>query len=239
MQHERAKSGRRRRVVEPLARALRREDRSEIERQRVVGTARALDRFAEAQARDEKIRRELERTTQRVDRLIEPAERGVGDAEIGQRDGIVRAHAARTFEQRERLREAAALVRADRDEIERIGLARRFAQDIEEGLLGFENASAVGELPRGVDARPDFRFGRAGCLTHVRSIGLPARMLARIAREAGAANGARFGAHRSRHQSKPAFRMRFSNSSTPPLPPATAGPAASVIAASAFAFGSQ
>ncbi|HSS05617.1 MAG TPA: hypothetical protein VLK83_00595, partial [Rhodanobacteraceae bacterium] len=47
VQHERAKSGRRRRVVEPLARALRREDRAEVERQRVVGAARALDRFAE------------------------------------------------------------------------------------------------------------------------------------------------------------------------------------------------
>jgi hypothetical protein len=96
--------------------------------------------------------------------MIEPAERGVRDAEIRQRDWIVRAHATRAFEQRERLRVAAALVGADRDEIERVDLARRFAQDFEERLLGFEDPAAFGEVSRRRDARRDRR--QCGSFSH-------------------------------------------------------------------------
>jgi hypothetical protein len=165
MQHGGTKTGRRGRVAQPLTGVLRREDRAEVDRQRVLGASRPLERLGEAQPHERQIRRELDRLAQSFDRVIEPPERGVRDAEVGQRDGIVGPHAARALEQRKRLRVAAALVRADRDEIERVDLARRFAQDLEEGLLGFEDASRVGEASRRVDARRDGR--RSGSFSHL------------------------------------------------------------------------
>ena len=164
MHDQRAQCGFGSLLAEPRIALLRGHDRAEVRRQRLAQQAARLQHFAQAQARSRDVGRQAYCLGKGSLRLVEAAAFALQRSEVDQRRRIVRIGVARLQQQFQRLVRTATPVCADGEEVQRVGVPGRTAQQVRKRALGFQHASLAGQGKSGGAQRG--RIGHGELLGH-------------------------------------------------------------------------